>query len=226
MVLMVSLAEPETMPILAIGSKSSVVSDLRRAGDAGFTLIELMVAIAIMAVILGVAVLAIPNHDERYWKDNLDQLVSSLNLAQEESAMSGTPMIAQIDSAGWRFFVPNVNGANGANGTNSAIGSYGSSASRSSNTPSGQSLALSGNAGVSPVNNPSGLMPDVYRPHSWYKPVEIAPLQLTLGEEQVVQVLQIPIKQVTGSGAQLNASDTRQAVIIRNRNGRFSWMKQ
>ena len=222
---MVSRAEPETMPILAIGSKSSYAShlirlkdglrsssfSLRSVADAGFTLIELLVAIAIMAVMLGVAVLAIPNHDERYWKDNLDQLVSSLNLAQEESAMSDSPMIAQIDSAGWRFFVPNVNGAYGSSGS---MGS-------SSNASSGQSLSLSGNSGVSPVSNPSGLMPDVYRPQAWYKPVEIAPLQLTLGGEQVAQVLQIPIRQVTGSGVQ----DTRQAVLIRNRNGRFSWVK-
>ena len=235
MALMVSQAEPETMPTLAIGSKSLVApklirlnvevksmltsssSKMRRAADAGFTLIELLVAIAIMAVMLGVAVLAIPNHDERYWKDNLDQLVSSLNLAQDESAMSGTPMIAQIDSVGWRFFVPNSNGAYGSQGSTGSMGS-------SPNASGGQAISLAGNGSsgaVSPVNNPSGLMPDVYRPQSWYKPVEIAPLQLTLGGEQVAQVLQIPIKQVTGSGAQ----DIRQAILIRNRNGRFSWMK-
>ena len=228
MALMVSQAEPETMPTLAIGSKSLVASrllrlkdgqrsfsfSLRSVADAGFTLIELLVAIAIMAVMLGIAALAIPNHDERYWKDNLDQLVSSLNLAQDESAMSGTPMIAQIDSAGWRFFVPNSNGAYGSQGSAGSMGS-------SSNASSGQSLSLSGNSGVSPVSNPSGLMPDVYHPQAWYKPVEIAPLQLTLGSEQVAQVLQIPIRQVTGSGAQ----DTRQALLIRNRNGRFSWVK-
>jgi len=231
---MESQAEPETMPTLATGSNHLAAvatstaslsrlagvkgifkhssSNLRRARDAGFTLIELLVAIAIMAVVLGVAALAIPNHDERYWKDNLDQLVSSLNLAQEESAMSGTPMIAQIDSAGWRFFVPNINGTNGASNPNS------------SGISGGQAISLAGNSGngaVNPVNNPSGLMPDVYRPQAWYKPVEIAPLQLTLGGEQVSQILQIPIKQITGSGTQ----DTRQAVLIRNRNGRFSWMK-
>ena len=203
---MVSQVEPGTMPILAIGSKSSVGSgriDLKKAADAGFTLIELLVAIAIMAIVLGLAVLAIPNHDERYWKDNLDHLVSSLNLAQEESAMSGTPMIAQIDSVGWRFFVPNINGAN------------------ISNVSSGQAISLAGNGSVNSVNQASGLMPDVYRPQTWYKPVEIAPLQLTLGGEQVTQVMQIPIKQVTGSGDQ----DTRQAILIRNRNGRFTWTK-
>ena len=223
---MVSQVETETMPTLVIGSKHAAIAaselirldvelkggckafsfGLRRTADAGFTLIELLVAIAIMAIVLGVAVLAIPNHDERYWKDNLDQLVSSLNLAQEESAMSGTPMIAQVDSAGWRFFVPNISGVNGAN-------NYSMSG--------GQAISHTGNSAVSPVNNPSGLMPDVYRPQTWYRPVEIAPLQLTLGGEQVAQVLQIPIKQVTGTGT----LDSKQAVLIRNRNGRFSWIK-
>jgi len=216
------------MPTLVISSNHLAASELAgfkgavkppsfglsKATDAGFTLIELLVAIAIMAVMLGVAVLAIPNHDERYWKDNLDQLVSSLNLAQEESSMSGTPMIAQIDSVGWRFFVPNTNGAYGNSGSSGSMSS-------SSSTSGGQAISLNGNSGVSPVSNPSGLMPDVYRPQAWYKPVEIAPLQLTLGGEQVAQVLQIPMKQVTGSGAQ----DTRQAILVRNRNGRFSWTK-
>jgi type II secretion system protein H len=74
--------------------------------EAGFTLIELLVAICVMAVLLGVAVLSLPNHDERYWRDNLDQLVSSLNFAEEESAMSGTPMLAHVDGLGWRFSMP------------------------------------------------------------------------------------------------------------------------
>ncbi len=85
------------MPILAIGSKriktsyaplliirAPVTVNAIHKSDAGFTLIEMLVAIAVMAVILAVAVLAIPNHDDRYWRDNLDQLVSSLNLAHHE----------------------------------------------------------------------------------------------------------------------------------------------
>lgn len=174
----------------------------RKATDAGFTLIEIMVVIAIMAIVLGAAVLALPNHDERYWKDNLNQLVSSLNLAQEESAMSGTPIIAQVDSSGWRFFVPGINTAN---------------------APMSQSLSGNqANNAANGVNGSSPLMPDVYRPQSWYKHVEMPPLQLTLGGEQVTQVLQIPVRQTTGTGAQ----DVRQALLIRNRNGRFSWVKQ
>lgn len=68
--------------------------------NAGFTLIEILVTLAVLAIVMAVAVLNIPNHDDRYWRDK----VSSLNLAQEESAMSDMSMIAQVDSNGWRFF--------------------------------------------------------------------------------------------------------------------------
>lgn len=97
------------MRILATG-KTPLQVNARSAqfqhSEAGFTLIELLVAMAVMALLLGVAVLVMPNHDERYWRDNLDQLVSTLNFAQDESAMSGMPMVAQIDELGWRFSLP------------------------------------------------------------------------------------------------------------------------
>jgi prepilin-type N-terminal cleavage/methylation domain-containing protein len=167
-------------------------------GDAGFTLIELLIALAVMAIIMGVAVLAIPNHDNRYWQDNLDQLVSSLNMAQEESAMAGMPIVAQIDSVGWRFFSPGANGAMPTLGDGSNFSSSGAG-----NANNGSGVAIMGS---------SGLMPDVYRPQMWHKPIEIAALQLTLGGEQVTQALQIPIRQ-----------ENRQATLLRNRNGRFTW---
>jgi hypothetical protein len=99
--------------------------------------------------------------------------------------MAGMPIVAQIDSAGWRFYSPGTN----------------ASASSSATT-----------AGV-PIAGTSGLMPDVYRPQAWHKPVEMAPLQLTLGGEQITQVMQVPIKQ-----------ENRQAILLRKNNGRFSWL--
>jgi type II secretion system protein H len=100
-----SRAEPELMRILGIGKKSNGLIKCSSA-ESGFTLIELLLALTIVAVMLGIAVLTIPNHDERYWRDNLDQLVASLNAAQDESLMSGSSMLAQIDEAGWRFSRP------------------------------------------------------------------------------------------------------------------------
>lgn len=151
--------------------------------EAGFTLIEMLVALAVMAIVLAVAMITIPNHDDRYWRDNLDQLVTSLNLAQEESTMSGTPIMAQVDSAGWRFLIINPNGSIG--------------------------MTLGGNI-VNSTN--SGLMPDVYRAQAWYKPVQMVPVQLTLGGELVNAALQIPI-----------TLEQRSAILQRSTNGRFSW---
>ena len=71
--------------------------------EGGFTLIEMLLVLSIVAILLTVTVLAIPNHDERNWRNNLDQLVSSLNAAQDESQMTGIPMRAEIGESGWRF---------------------------------------------------------------------------------------------------------------------------
>jgi prepilin-type N-terminal cleavage/methylation domain-containing protein len=169
---------------------------VRVSTQSGFTLVEMLVAIAILAILMVVAVLAIPNHEDRYWRDNLDQLVSSLNMAQEESALSGMTMLAQIDAQGWRF-VP-VTGA-----PVSAPSPMISMGGLSSNPPTAQQSTLGA----------SGLMPDVYRSQAWYKPIVIEPVQLTLGSETIMQGLQIPLVQ-----------EKRRALLKRATNGRFSWV--
>jgi type II secretion system protein H len=83
--------------------KEQTLSCAPNSSEGGFTLIEMLLALTIVAILLGAAVLAIPNHDERYWRNNLDQLVSTLNAAQDESQSSGIPVSVAINQMGWRF---------------------------------------------------------------------------------------------------------------------------
>ena len=156
-------------------------------------MIEMMVAIAIFAIMLAVAVLAIPNHDDRYWRDNLDQLVSSLNLAQEESMLSGVSMIVQIDALGWRY-------------------------AQLGNTPApSQMMGLRG-AITSPVNTQaSGFIPDVYKSQSWHKPMVMEPVQLSLGGEVITKALQIPIGQEQRKALLLRSTNGRFTWVVGTR---------
>ena len=88
---------------MSASKKENINSLTRTPSESGFTLIEMLLVLSIVAILLTVAVLTIPNHDERNWRNNLDQLVTSLNAAQDESQMTGIPMRAEIGESGWRF---------------------------------------------------------------------------------------------------------------------------
>lgn len=96
-------------------------------------------------------------------------------------------MLVQVDEVGWRF-APALNNAP----VSALINAAGSTAN--------------------PGANSSGLMPDVYRPQLWHKPVVIEPVQFTLGGETITQAMQVPI-----------AQEQRKAILSRSTNGRFSW---
>ena len=70
----------------------------------GFTLIEFLVVLVILSVVLGLATLRLPNQDQRYFQDRLEQLTAGLNIAQDESVITGVPILVQIDPVGWRFY--------------------------------------------------------------------------------------------------------------------------
>jgi flagellar motor switch protein FliN/FliY len=70
-------------------SKEEKVNSLSAPSvEGGFSLIEMLLVLTVVAILLTVAVLVIPNHDERNWQNNLDQLVASLNAAQDESQIT------------------------------------------------------------------------------------------------------------------------------------------
>lgn len=162
--------------------------------QAGFSLVEILVAITLLAILMVTAMLTIPNHDERYWRDNLNQLVSSLNLAQEEASVSGVGMLVQIDHQGWRF-APNA--ANLAAISNMA----------------NMSIRLGISASSSNTNSDRGVLPDVYRTQTWHKPVIVEPVQLSLNTEPITTPWQVVLVQ-----------DRRKAILRRSNTGRFSWV--
>jgi hypothetical protein len=140
--------------------------------------------------------LTIPNHDERYWRDDLNQLVSSLNLAQEETSISGIGMLVQIDSQGWRFAPNALDLAALAARPTVGVGVVGVTASPNFNA------VLSG-----------GTLPDVYRAQNWHKPVIMQPIELSLNTEPITSAWQMTVVQ-----------DQRKAIVQRSHAGRFSWV--
>lgn len=77
---------------------------IKNQQQAGFTLIEVLVVLALVGLIFALATLAIPNHQERYWRDNVEALRVSLNAAQDEALQRGVPIVVEIDPQGWRFY--------------------------------------------------------------------------------------------------------------------------
>lgn len=80
------------------------ISSTKTNGQAGFTLFEVLVVLVLVGLVLALVSLAIPNHSERYWRDNLEQLRVSLNAAQDEAILSAIPITVEIDPQGWRFY--------------------------------------------------------------------------------------------------------------------------
>jgi type IV fimbrial biogenesis protein FimT len=84
------------------------MSGHRMHSSRGFTLIELMVTIAILAIVLG---LAVPSFQDFVSRNRLvaatNNLVSALALARSEAIKRATPVtVASADwSAGWQVFV-------------------------------------------------------------------------------------------------------------------------
>jgi len=177
MVLMASLAERGMMLILGIGNPSHKVFGLMsrsRIQQAGFTLIEVLVSISIVSILMSIAVLNIPNHDQSNWESNIDHLIASMNLAHEESLMNGRPINIKIDEKGWEFYYPD-----------------------------GQSLRLNLNSTdilsrdlkESQLGNQSQSNLHRHQSQTWANPVSIIPVVVLLGDELFNPNLKIQISQ-------------------------------
>ena len=86
-------------PISVIGNKN---------GQAGFSLIEVLVVLLILSITFGMLSVSFFNTEQTQWKDMNRRLIVSLNHGKDETTLSGAPIVFQIDEKGWRFLAPNL----------------------------------------------------------------------------------------------------------------------
>jgi len=89
------------MPILAIGPRSKL--DPRRIAGAGFTLIEVLVVLVIVAVVAGLLVFSFQDNPQRRMQREADMLAALLNYASDEAVLRGVELGVIIDEKGYRF---------------------------------------------------------------------------------------------------------------------------
>lgn len=165
------------MPILVIGSplhKLFSQMSLSRIRQSGFTLIEVLVSISIVSILMSIAVLNIPNHDQSNWKSNIDQLIASMNVVHDESLMNGRPINIRIDERGWEFYYPD---------------------NQLPRLSLHSTDILPKDLNESKLGKQSQSNLQQYPSKSWSKPVSIAPIVVLLGDELLNQNLRIQISQ-------------------------------
>jgi general secretion pathway protein H len=82
-----------------------VIRAARRAGCGGFTLLELLVVIVILAVAVGVVSLSAAPSEARLVEREAQRLAALFRLAQNEARALGRPIAWKADPGGYRFLV-------------------------------------------------------------------------------------------------------------------------
>jgi len=77
----------------------------RRAGEAGVTLVEMLVVLAIVGIMAGLVVLGIGAASDRSAEIEAKRLAARLTLAADEAMVSDRPLGLAWDKAGYRFLV-------------------------------------------------------------------------------------------------------------------------
>jgi type II secretion system protein H len=69
----------------------------------GYTLIELLVAIAIIAVVAGMVALSLPGGEERRVREEAARLGALFRIAQDQARVAGRVLVWQADLEGYAF---------------------------------------------------------------------------------------------------------------------------
>lgn len=69
----------------------------------GFTLVELLVVIAVLGIAAGVVALCIPSREGREVDEEIRRLATLFALAQDQARVSGSTLVWEASSTGYRF---------------------------------------------------------------------------------------------------------------------------
>ncbi len=75
-----------------------------RKQSKGFTLIEIMVVIVIVAVLIGAVALSFPPVGDKLLKENADRFSALISLAQDEAILQSTELAVEITPTGYSFY--------------------------------------------------------------------------------------------------------------------------
>ncbi len=106
------------MPTLEAGSNSNATNPVaapmvvRTSGRAapGFTLVELLVALLVMALLTGLAAMALPQTGQESVHREAERLAALLDAAREQAAARGEPLAWAPGPAGYTFLQPSPRG--------------------------------------------------------------------------------------------------------------------
>ncbi|AOE49022.1 type II secretion system minor pseudopilin GspH [Kangiella sediminilitoris] len=87
--------------------RTNKLNFFRSAHQAGFTLLEVLIAMTIAALMISVATIAFGDNDLAKLKNKSRQFYGLLQIAQEESIIRGVEMGVRVESDGYSFMVYN-----------------------------------------------------------------------------------------------------------------------
>ena len=90
------------MPISATGADEHGFTPVRRSAEHGFTLVELMIVLAIIGVMTGVVMLTMPDPRGRLL-DSGERFAARVQVARDAAVIDGREMALSIDPLGYRF---------------------------------------------------------------------------------------------------------------------------
>ena len=74
-----------------------------RTRRAGFTLIEILVVIALLGIAAAVVVLSVSGSDDRLLREETARLGALFRIAQDETRITGRTLVWEADVSGYRF---------------------------------------------------------------------------------------------------------------------------